>query len=331
MPIKWDDCTDLPVGCNQNTVSNTPTGYCGGATHTATCDLLADLGITSDHPTEQFVKIKCKVFDNTLDDAGNPKSGIMCMDKWKIPPGVVLDPLVYGFGGGWFQFHGRADEVFNLISDEHLQMNSRFFFEATPAGYTWLGDMGIQVGADKIAFLKNGTQSLNGQDLAQGTYTLRDGGRLVVGGASIGLNVPKFDIVLNLAQDDYGVIHFNMHVDYEPNQYAKIPHGVIGQTADDIMRLQDPEDAEVRKTYIAGGAKICEGLNAYGCVEGSWKDYMVLSNDIFGRDFTFNRFTARHVHFVPADPNSPFVDPHVAMRSSVSEKKHDSLKTMFDA
>ena len=41
---------------------------------------------------------------------------------------------------------GVPGEVFCLLSDEHVFVNSRFVWDdTTPDGLTWLGDVGIQV------------------------------------------------------------------------------------------------------------------------------------------------------------------------------------------
>jgi hypothetical protein len=109
----------------------------------------ANFGVAFQYLFVQVVTDYHGVLDIRVEDedgSGNPTDG---------------DPQFGGLQGQYFQFHGMADEVFSLVSSPALQMNSLFKYLAsgtcdynntvcwTHPG-TYLGQMGIQFGSNKI-------------------------------------------------------------------------------------------------------------------------------------------------------------------------------------
>jgi len=199
---------------------------------------------------------------------------------------VVGDPQFIGLRGQNYQIHGVSGEIYNIVSDNDFQYNSRFVFLhkgdcpvvdgkkqkgcfSHPGSY--LGELGIKTRAgDKIHWMT---------------------GPAAQGFSSITLNDKPLELgeVVQLAGDlgylSYNTTHLssiyigNWELDFENSdrfvnqrvrvlQPAKLrSHGLLGQT----WRTE---------TY----------KNAIKYIAGTVDDYVIRDDGIFGDNFVFNTF-----------------------------------------
>jgi len=196
------------------------------------------------------------------------------------------DPHFVGFRGQIFDFHGKPDMVFNLVTAPSFQMNSRFVnADLRPEKTkTYMGSVGINVcvmgdsGERKFRQLyfecdrSNQTHiaRLNGRDLEPGRRlkgnvlgvkrTERENGKtfIMVGG---------YRLTVRFSSSKHSSCHINFKMSYRQQTGADLPHGVLGQTSH-------------------------EGSNTTDfAVEGTLWDYAV-KDGVFGSEFAYNQFNA---------------------------------------
>lgn len=205
------------------------------------------------------------------------------------------DPDFNGFLGQKYQVHGVPDGIFNIITSPNVQYNALFSFIPTASGRacdktrtqpwthtgTYLGQLGFKVGSARILMNSGscleGVKSVtvDGQEMTLGqTVELP---AAVINGETVPQSVTWTEtdrVQLNLAEVELVLENSDMFF----NQRATITkrgwklkqmHGLLGQTW--------------RRTVNAAGkqGKI---------VQGSTFDYQEQQDDIFGDDFTFNKF-----------------------------------------
>ena len=205
-------------------------------------------------------------------------------------PGAVGDPQFVGLRGQSYQVHGIDGAVYNILTDERSQVNSRFVFLnqgecpvlrgkkgsdcwSHPGSY--LGEMSFQQlvdadGAVHRALITSGPASTGF------LHVLVDDVALSVGEA---VSYPNFSVSVD---DSHRVTvtleqwAFTLHnSDRFINQAVRalVPlssmraHGLLGQT-------------HVKVVYPT----------AIRFIEGKVDDYLVESDDMWGSDFVFNRF-----------------------------------------
>jgi len=183
------------------------------------------------------------------------------------------DPHFVGFDGSRFNFDGTGGEIFNIISDRNFQLNS-LFSEMTVKGQdgTWMTQIGMLVGNVTIVFSPANGVLVNGNMLlhAGTTKKLNDVSIevferqvIVVGG---GYSV-KIDVV-----GVEGEVYLNLDISLSIRPIN--PHGILGQTARNLMLDSQP-------------SKLVQGVHR--TLEGVESDYIV-ADGLLGTDFIFNRY-----------------------------------------
>jgi len=195
--------------------------------------------------------------------------------------GMKGDPHIAGFNGQTFDFHGAKKQVFNLISDTFLQLNSRFVGAdlRSNKNKTYMGEIALQSGEDKLLVkcdvARDGLQyivAFNGEQLepqmkvnTKFTEVYRTQDDKVV------IEVPRYRFIINFSSSKHSTCHLNMRAKYRAGDYPK-PHGILGQTAN---------ISTVKKSL---------GMQGEGIIEGVWMDYRIVGDELFGKQFKFNRF-----------------------------------------
>ena len=206
---------------------------------------------------------------------------------------VVGDPQFVGLLGQLYQVHGVHDTVYNLISDRHVQVNSRFVFlssgeclrnsEGQPLYTCWshagsyLQSIALQTadgdrllvvaGAAAMGFSNAtlGRQQLSVSDAVNGhdgklTITFTSLRSITIANAGLwSISLENSDGFLNIVS--LSVSNWSTLVT------ALKPHGLIGQTW-----RRDQKGDDVKQ------------------VEGRVDDYAERANDLFGCSVMYNRF-----------------------------------------
>jgi hypothetical protein len=204
------------------------------------------------------------------------------------PAIIVGDPQFVGLRGQSFQVHGMDGEVYNLISDKDLQVNSKFVFltegscpiiNGKKATNCWshagsyLGSIGFQQIIDgKVEQLlftagpaKKGYEeaSLNGQAMKIGdTYTNGEFSVSFNTSHILSVDTPTFHFKF-----DNSDMFINQQVVAKKPLSKLTTHGLFGQTHE-------------RKIYAS----------SLKYIAGEADDYAIADNSLFGTDFVYNRF-----------------------------------------
>jgi hypothetical protein len=199
------------------------------------------------------------------------------------PPSIQGDPHFVGFDGRKFDFHGEANSVFNIISDENMQLNALFVAsDRVKKTKTYLGSLGLTVGENQLYVAcdrEKGERIMkfNGEDLRtnevlpldeEGTVMLGEDGKVTI-------DLVNFFLKVRFSSSAHSSCHINLRASYKPSDDAALPHGILGQTANKNRIIDDVSEP---------------GMNGEGAIEGQWRDYIIASGDLFGSDFKFNRF-----------------------------------------
>ena len=205
---------------------------------------------------------------------------------------VVGDPQFAGLRGQMFQVHGVSGEIYNIISDRHVQVNARFVYlnagscpiiDGRRAHGCWshpgsyLGEIGIKTSnGDRIRILsghaKEGFEevTINDRQLPVGaTIELpcpEDGhsiGFITMNTTHL-VTIEVSDFRLELENSDLFINQRVVVTNWE-NLHS---HGLLGQT----WR---------RKVYPNSSMKY---------IEGKIDDYVVRGRDLFGDEFIYNQF-----------------------------------------
>jgi len=202
-----------------------------------------------------------------------------------------------GLRGQSYQVHGLDGAVYNLISDQHQQVNTRFVFlngprlcpvmpsTGTRSTSCWshpgsyLGELGIKTsGGDRILLVAGpalkgfSSLTLNGNSVKLGSeMDLYDANSRFVCGNLIANNTHEVQVTVGVftitVENIDGFLNLrSVRVDSESwNRLTS--HGLLGQTWQN-------------KRY---SGRVKE-------IEGEVDDYVVHDNDIFGDNFVFNQF-----------------------------------------
>jgi hypothetical protein len=199
---------------------------------------------------------------------------------------VVGDPQFVGLRGQSYQVHGVSGEIYNIVSDQDLQYNSRFVFLdhgecpivdgkkqkgcfSHPGSY--LGELGLKTrSGDKIHVVTGSAKAgfasieVNGQQVAEGeTVLLQDGlGSISRNNTHVAsMQIGNWDFVFENS-DHY----LNQRVRVLDSRNLR-SHGLLGQTWRDT-------------TYP----------NAIKFIQGQVDDYVIRGRDLFGDNFVYNTF-----------------------------------------
>jgi hypothetical protein len=204
------------------------------------------------------------------------------------PAVVVGDPQFVGLRGQSYQVHGIDGAVYNIISEENTQVNSRFTFLTEgecpvvngkheqncwshPGSY--LGEMSFQAKVDgkthkaliTAGDAKTGFAAihLDGKTLTVGdSYTYGDFAVTVKSAYHVSIQTESFSFELSNSD-----MFINQAVSARQPLSKITAHGLLGQTSK---------------------AKVYPTATRY--IEGEVDDYVIADNDIFGTDFAFNKF-----------------------------------------
>lgn len=204
------------------------------------------------------------------------------------PAVVVGDPQFVGLRGQSFQVHGIDGAVYNIISEESTQVNSRFVFLTEgecpiiagkaesncwshPGSY--LGALSFQAkvgGKVHRALVTAGAATtgfagitLDGKTLSVGdSYTFGDLAVSVKSTHRVSIQTESFSFELSNSD-----MFINQAVSARVPLSKLSAHGLLGQTH---------------------AAKVYPTATRY--IEGEVDDYVIADNDIFGTDFAFNKF-----------------------------------------
>ena len=205
------------------------------------------------------------------------------------------DPQFAGLRGQDYQVHGVDGGIYNVISDKYMQLNSKFVFLTGPrpcpimpstgrksvacfahAG-SYLGNLALRTNADDRVLIESGPAErglaaveVNGERLIMGdnvTIALSNGRtgyvyyqsthEVVLVAGLFEIEIENSDSFLNLRSALVRSSNWQELVDEKA-------HGLLGQTW------------EVRTGKSA--------------IEGKVDDYMLMSDDLYGTDFLYNRF-----------------------------------------
>ena len=203
---------------------------------------------------------------------------------------ITGDPQFVGLRGQQYQVHGIDGAVYNIISEENSQVNSRFVFLTSgdcpviegkkdvncwthPGSY--LGEMGFQAAVDgKVhrALVTAGSAKHGFASVQMDHQSLQVGDKVQYGDFSLHLTSTH---TVTVTTDSFEFQLSNSDLFINQQLKARVPlselkaHGLIGQTR------------SVR-TYPT----------AMRYIEGNVDDYVIADSDIFGADFVYNRFLA---------------------------------------
>ena len=226
------------------------------------------------------------------------------------PVTISGDPAFVGFRGQKYQVHGIAGEVYNLISDKAVQINSRFTFLEGPRSCpimpstkrpsstcwshpgTYLEEIGIQTISGQQIYIHSGdamtgfnTIQLNGQQLniisssssssSTTTEPSQEHARnksilTIMSSHEVSIIVPPFAIVLENVD---GFINLRSVAVTHSSRLRS--HGLLGQTHH--LPKKNKQKSSV-KGYIKE-------------IEGSVEDYRIEEDSVFGVGFMYNQFT----------------------------------------
>lgn len=135
------------------------------------------------------------------------------------------DPHFVGAEGGKYDVQGEDGKIYNMLSDQGVQINGRFG-AYKDKGATVIKEVGITHGNDFVTVGLKGALNINGEEITKdGTYL--DGA------------ITKKGNVINFKSDEYDIdvktnnSHINM--DFGSGNVVAdgvLPHGLWGQTAD---------------------------------------------------------------------------------------------------
>ena len=186
-------------------------------------------------------------------------------------------PIFSGFEGEEFQFNGIPNKVFNLLTDEHIQVNAHF------NSHKRIDLIGIKIGNAKIKWsAQDGKAEINGKQLYNRSYiTVNNQAYQAYAEMKPHLNLPKTNsLFVNAGKYQFNIVrnkNCSIVLPYFFNFGAIIydrnarPHGIVGQTAD-----------------FNGASRIEAGEQGEGIIDGNPLDYV--ASDLWSNDFRYNKF-----------------------------------------
>ena len=202
---------------------------------------------------------------------------------------TIGDPQFVGLRGQSYQVHGIDGAVYNIISEEQFQVNSRFVFLTEgecpvmdgitqdncwshPGSY--IGEMSFQAIVDgelHQARLVSGSAAAGYTSVELDNQVLTVGDKVEYGNFSVALFNSHSVIVTS---DHFILLLTNSDKFINQALRTRLPvnelhsHGLLGQT-------------HCSKTYAT----------SVRYIEGEVDDYVILDGDMFGTDFVYNQFS----------------------------------------
>ena len=210
-------------------------------------------------------------------------------------PSARGDPQFAGLRGQDYQVHGIDGGVYNVISDAHMQLNSRFVFLTGPRPCPVMPSTGLPSVA---CFAHSGSYLGNLALLtASGEKVLIESGPALTGLTSVTYNGQEMEVgdtqALTFANGRTGSVTvisshevlltaglFNIEVE-SSDAFLNLRSVLV--KAGDWQQLKD----EKAHGLLGQTWQLRKGRSA---IEGRVDDYLLESEDLFGVDFVFNRF-----------------------------------------
>jgi hypothetical protein len=225
----------------------------------------------------------------TYINSGAPNPVVDVITIYVTNPAVVVgDPQFIGLRGQSYQVHGIDGAIYNIISEKHTQVNSRFVFLnqgecpvidgkaetncwSHPGSY--LGEMSFQQIVDGKLHQVLVTAGSAQQGFAS---VMLDGQTLTIGDAfsfgSFAISVKStHHVSIQTASFSFELSNSDMFINQAVSNRVPLSqlsaHGLLGQTH---------------------SPKVYSGANRY--IQGEVDDYVIADNDIFGASFAYNQF-----------------------------------------
>jgi hypothetical protein len=204
------------------------------------------------------------------------------------PMSIVGDPQFVGLRGQSYQVHGIDGAVYNIISEQNTQVNSRFVFLTEGACPTingqkdvncwshpgsYLGEISFQAIVDgklHAALVSAGSAKKGFSSVQMDGKALKVGDSVSFGSFSLTLK-SSHSVAVTTENFEFELSNSDMFINQALRSKVSLSqltsHGLLGQT-------------HSTKTYPS--------MVKY--IEGEVDDYVIADSDIFGTDFLFNKF-----------------------------------------
>lgn len=192
------------------------------------------------------------------------------------------DPHFVGADGGKYDVQGQDGKIYNILSDNGIQMNGRF--DGASEGRTYMGAVGMTMDNDKVSFDKTGKLTINGQEVGDGDHL---GGKIRLEDGKLFVKDQEYSFELHAKHGN----HLNMENMTSANAVADgvMPSGLWGGTVDGDGQARNGDEG---KGMQGGGAieKADGSITSKGDTE-TVKQYEV--GGLFDTNFkNFNQFNA---------------------------------------
>ena len=210
------------------------------------------------------------------------------------------DPHFYGFLGQkvyiisithanllQYDVMGQSFEIYNILTSPNLQINSRFtpYFktasQVVPTG-TMIGELGIKFGKHYFQLNSNETEATldkTSVDMSSAWLQIIDGTTVeneVKHGNMYSITIKNSDVAITFKRRTYIVagLEKQWHFDYSATLLSSGEnlHGLLGQSWENKF--------------------FADKDGAFKYLDGEEDNYRIQSNNMFGDDFTYNRFVA---------------------------------------
>jgi len=212
-----------------------------------------------------------------------PSTGGYCVSGTVSGGSIIHDPHFTGFDGRKFDFQGEPNQVFALISESYVQVNSRFM-SSVYAGETNMGDICVRFCDDTVTIDRFGrvaVSTFTNPDLVVTVSKSNPDSARQTALVHITAGLWSMEVILDHPPNNTGFSFLdleNITLNYPP--LAGQIHGVLGATVPSI-------DGDMPLTPTNCSKDPNEG----GCaIEGNWKDYEIAENELCGTSFKFSRF-----------------------------------------
>eukprot|EP00824_Muranothrix_gubernata_P023898 TRINITY_DN66_c0_g1_i2.p1 TRINITY_DN66_c0_g1~~TRINITY_DN66_c0_g1_i2.p1 ORF type:complete len:436 (+),score=92.62 TRINITY_DN66_c0_g1_i2:57-1364(+) len=197
--------------------------------------------------------------------------------KYLLQPVVDGDPHFTGFHGGQYDVMGEPGKVFSILSDSNVAVNARFI-QYPEDEATYMGEIGVVVGTSHLHVDTSGVMTLHPlRSEDSHTYLLDNDGTATYEGQEIVIRASGWVIRISrkLEMRDTKLLHLDVAFDTITGAApsGSCPHGLWGQTV------------------CRAGRSVGQGTQGEGVIEGTWRDYVIESDDLFDPVFAYNRFT----------------------------------------
>ena len=221
-----------------------------------------------------------------------------------VPAAAIGDPTFVGFLGQRYQVHGIDGAIYAVLSQATLAVNARFVFLSAgrcptvdgvvstncwshPGSY--FGALSFQTAAGDRFSISAGSADVGFASIMHDDQQVATKAGTNVQGAALSLHVLSSHVVM-VEVDNYRVTVENSDkfvnlvavevLDWRQLRFVDQPHGLLGQTYSTKMGTNASPSA------VSAG----QVLPAHSVVDGDVDDYLVMSNDLFGVDFVYNKF-----------------------------------------